>query len=305
MPPISQGSKDSAHIWIYDYSKRDLPDSTALKPLKLIDYAHQGDFHPLGIEYNAATSTLYVINHSRGAGNIIEVFQVSVEDAIAKHMQTLKHPLISTPNSIHSLGDGKILVTNDHFIGAKTSPLLSQVETYAAIPGGSVVYTDIHNSSSTKILSRVPFANGIAMLNSTTVAVASSSKAGVYLYDLNPEHPSLRFRKYIRTPASADNLSVDSSGKLLIAGHPFAPALAQVSKARGKCNSQGSEEERKGRECTAPSWVAEWSEEGGLKILYKNSGEEFCSSSTFVRDVGRGVGFVSGLYDEGLLVVRE
>jgi arylesterase/paraoxonase len=51
--------------------------------------------------------------------------------------------------------------------------------------------------------------------------------------------------------------------------------------------------------------VAEWSESGGLNTLYKNSGEEFCSSSTYARDVGRGVGIVTGLYDRGILVARD
>lgn len=259
----------------------------------------------MGIEFDAATSTLYVINHSRNSGNIIEVFQVSVQDAVAKYVQTLKHPLIYTPNSIHSLGDGKLLVTNDHYIGSLISPLISQVETFAGIPGGSVVYTDIHNPSHTKTLVRVPFANGIAMLNSTTVAVASSAKMGVNFYTFSPDTIKLHFRKFIRAPSSVDNLSVDASGKLLMAGHPFAPGLMKVSKARAKCNIQGSEDEKQACECTAASFVAEWSETGGLKTLYKNNGQEFCSSSTFARDVGRGVGIITGLYDRGILVSKD
>jgi arylesterase/paraoxonase len=297
--------EDRPNIWIYDYSTPSIPDSDALKPLVLTNYDNAADFQPLGIEFDAVTSTLYVINHSRNSGNIIEVFQVSVQDAVARYMQTLKHPLIYTPNSIHSLGDGKLLVTNDHYIGALISPLISQVETFAGIPGGSVVYTDIHNPSHTKTLVRVPFANGIAMLNSSTVAVASSAKMGVNLYTFSPDTINLYFRKYIRAPSSVDNLSVDASGKLLMAGHPFAASLMKVSKARAKCNMRGSEEEKKACECTAASFVAEWSESGGLNTLYKNSGEEFCSSSTYARDVGRGVGIVTGLYDRGILVARD
>jgi arylesterase/paraoxonase len=219
-------------------------------------------------------------------------------------VQTFKHPLLNAPNSIHSLGDGKLLITNDHYIGSLISPLISRVETFSAIPGGSVVYADIHDPSQTKTLVRVPFANGIAMLNSTTVAVASSAKMGVNLYTFSPDTVKLHFRKFIRVPSSIDNLSVDASGKLLMAGHPFAPGLMKVSAGRAKCNIQGSEEEKKACECTAASWVAEWSEEGGLNTLYKNNGDEFCSSSTFARDAGRGVGIVTGLYEKGLLVAR-
>ncbi|KAI4956356.1 hypothetical protein J4E91_000567 [Alternaria rosae] len=304
-PLDKRDGTDSPHIWIYDYSTPNVPDSDALKPLVRTDYDNAADFQPLGIEFDAATSTLYVVNHSRNSGNLIEVFQVSVRNAVARYVQTLKHPLIHTPNSIQSLGNGKLLVTNDHYIGALISPFISQVETFSGIPGGSVVYTDIHNPQDTKTLTHVPFANGIAMLNSTTVAVASSSTMGVNFYSFYPDTISLYFRKYVRAPSTVDNLSVDSSGKLLLAGHPFAPALTGVSKARAKCNVQGSYEEKRACECTAPSWVGEWSEEEGLKTLYKNDGDEFCSSATLARDVGRSVSIVTALYDRGILVAKE
>lgn len=271
----------------------------------MTNYTIPADLNPLGIEFDASTSTLYVINHSRNSGSVIEVFQADVPNAVAKHVLTFKHPLIHTPNSIHSLGDGKLLVTNDHYVRAAISPLLSKIETFTGIPGGSIVYTDIRNPADTKTLAHIPFANGIAMLNATTVAVASSAKAGVYLYTLNPDDHTLAFQKSVRTPAGADNLSVDSNGKLLIAGHPFAPSLMQVSQGRANCNLEGSEEEKKACECTAPSWAAEWSEKDGLKEIYQDSGEEFCSSSTFARDVGRGVSFISGLYERGILLVKE
>jgi arylesterase/paraoxonase len=48
---------------------------------------------------------------------------------------------------------------------------------------------------------------------------------------------------------------------------------------------------------------AEWTESEGLKVLWMS--EEFATGSTAVRDVERGVGIVSGLYEKGLLVWRE
>lgn len=296
--------QDNAHIWIYDYSTPGLPDSQAVRPIELVDRPNARDFQPLGIEFDIATSTLYVISHSRNSGNIIEVFQVSVQDATAKYVQTLKHERIRAPNSIHNLGDGKMLVTNDHYIGALTSPLLSNVETYAGIPGGSVVYVDINNASHTKKLAHLGFANGITMLDSKTVAVASTSKPAVQLYAFDPDNVTLESLEYIRVPFFVDNLSVDSAGKLLMAGHPFPPALTAVSKARAQCNMHGSEEEKKACECTSSSWAAEWDRTGGLKTMYKNDGKEFCSSATFARDARRNVSMISGLYEKGLLVAR-
>lgn len=111
-----------------------------------------------------------------------------------------------------------------------------------------------------------------------------------------------------------------------MAGHPSALELLKVSKGRPTCNpNSDSEAERLACGCTAPSWVslthpviesfcdrrsanpvsqaAQWSEEKGLETLYK--GYNFCSSSTMVRDVQRGIAMISGLYASGLMVVRE
>ena len=52
--------------------------------------------------------------------------------------------------------------------------------------------------------------------------------------------------------------------------------------------------------CNAPAWAAEWSEEGGLKELYKSYG--YCCSSMVVRDVKLGFGMISSLYDSGLMI---
>lgn len=195
-------------------------------------------------------------------------------------------------------------MTNDHYIGALTSPLLSKIETFSSLPGGSVVYVDTHEPARSKKLAHVAFANGITMLNSTTVAVASTAKAAVYLYSFDRENVGLTLLKQIRVPFMVDNIAVDSAGKLLMAGHPFALGLMVVSKARARCDAQGGEEARKACDCTTSSWAAEWSEAEGVKTLYKNDGSEFCSSSTFARDAKRNVSIVTGLYDRGLLVAR-
>ena len=89
------------------------------------------------------------------------------------------------------------------------------------------------------------------------------------------EHRSLALRKVVRTPAAVDNLSTESDGKLLLAGHSFALGLMRVSQGRAECVGDESE----ACKCGAPSWAAEWSEEGGLVELYKDDGSEFCSSS--------------------------
>ncbi|KAF2709501.1 hypothetical protein K504DRAFT_432112 [Pleomassaria siparia CBS 279.74] len=288
-------------IWIYDYTTPDLPDSAAIKPLQLENF-DSGDFHPLGMELESSTSTLYVANHAQ-SGTVIEVFSVSVKSMTATHVITLKHPLIHTPNSIHSLGGGKFFFTNDHYMRAAVSPLLSKIETWSGAPGGSVVFFDINKPETAKTVARVPFANGIVMLNATTLVVASSSKTAVYFFDVAPDY-NLTSKGFVRVPAGVDNLSVDSKGALLMAGHPFAPGLFALSQRRWKCDPKSAKEvERKACECEAPSWAAEWTEKDGLRELYK--GFDICSSCTAVRDVSRGFGIITGLYDKGFMVFQE
>jgi arylesterase/paraoxonase len=273
-----------------------------LKKLTFKNFPNAENFHPLGIEYEKDTSTLYVINHAREE-SVIEIFKVSPSSATATYVKTFKHPFLYAPNAIHSLGDGKLFITVDHYFQARNYLLLSKIETFSGAPGGTVIYIDINAPETAKIIARVPFANGIAMLNSTTLAVASTSKTGVYFYEVTPSH-DLISKGYVRTPSTVDNISVDGKGKLLLAGHPFAFSLVATAAARANCvPGSENEEEKKACECGAPSWAAEWTPENGLKELYKGAG--FCSSSTVVRDSSRGVGMITGLYDKGIMVFKE
>ena len=236
-------------------------------------------------------------NHARNRPSHLLILNVDLSASTTTLISHFKHPLLHAPNSIHVLGNGQLYVTNDHFVRSAVSPLGSKIETFSGAPGGTVVYVDTRAPSASRIVAHVPFANGIEALNESTIAVGSSSKAGVYLFEQD-EHRSLALRKVVRTPAAVDNLSTESDGKLLLAGHPFAPGLMQVSQGRAACIGDESE----ACKCGSPSWAAEWSEEGGLVELYKDDGREFCSSSTVVRDSSKGVGIVSGLYERGILV---
>ncbi|XPS94155.1 hypothetical protein M3J09_003480 [Ascochyta lentis] len=291
-----KGSSDHGGLWIYDYASPNLSDTDRLKQLDV----DEQDLHPLGIAFDASTSTLYVVNHSRHSKSHILILNIDMQTLTTTLVARLQHDLLHAPNSIEIIDKNELYITNDHYLRSATSPLLSKIETFSGAPGGSIVYINTRSPSSAKIVGRVPFANGITLLNSTTVAVSSSSKYGVYLFSISAEK-SLLFQRIITVPAAPDNLSRDSRGALLVAGHPFAPALMGVAQSRAECRVTGVGADCN---CTAPSWVGEWSEAGGLKTLYRDDGGEFCSSTTVVRDLERGVGIVSGLYERGVLVFR-
>lgn len=270
--------------------------------------------------YNESTSTLFVASH-RHDFPAIEMFKLDLGAYTATHLRSIQHPLVHGPNSIALLNDHELLVTNNNYFLARDNPILAKLETNLGLPGGSVVHVDISPvledpaaSVQASIVARLSFPNGIELLNDTTVAISSSSRAKVYFFSLAPAAspgaaPKLTPISNFRVPFAPDNLSVSRDGALLVAGHPHVPSLGTFAHTRHICNSP--EELAKAdagvRETcatlSAPSWAARWTEAGGLETLYADV--EYPSSATAARDSDRKVGIISGLYAKGILVWRE
>lgn len=300
------GPVANAELFAFDYTTPGLPDADSLKKVELVGL-HDAELHTLGLGYHEETSTLFVTNHAHD-GSRVERFKFDIEKLVATHIDTIRHPLLRSPNSILALGPEELLVTNDHYFTAKQSRLLSQLETFLGIPLGPVVYVDLRGGNvDARVAARVPFANGVETLNSTTVAVASTSRLSVYLYTLH-NGGKLEYQSEVRLPFMPDNLS-SAGGKLLIAGHAHFPSLAKFTRSRHICNDPAelagsTPEVRENCEtATATSWVSEWSEGEGLRHVYV--GLDYPSSTTFVRDPKRELGIITGLYAKGIMVLEE
>lgn len=301
----------SASLYIYDYKDPDA--ASPLRQVEIIDFLGSADFHTLGMAYDEATSTLFASNHAQ-AGPRIETFRLDLDKLTATHIGTLEHPLIHGPNSIAIINSQEIYVTNDKFFLARYTKVLSKLETVLAFPLGSVVHVKLSDRDGGAFrvekahrVARAAFANGIELLNSTTVALASTTKSSIYLYDMNADR-TLTFKSSFRLPFMPDNLSVHGN-RLLIAGHPHFPSLAKYTVTRHVCNDPAelvkasAELKEYCQNGKATSWVAEWTEQGGLKNIY--IGTEYPTSATAAWDSTRGVGIISGLYAKGLLVWRD
>lgn len=304
-------------MWVY----REAPQSI---PFKLrLDPEHEGAdaFHPLGIEYHAESSRLFVINHNP-SGTRLEWYKVDTLLGTATLEGTFRDAQnLPTPNALVAISENEILITNDHYMPIREHRTLARLETYAGIAGGSIAHIHLSSSGNSPpqitTLTRVPFANGIALLNKSTIAVASSSTASIRLFHVDwpetqPGHaPSLTPLSSIPLPFLPDNLSVDSKGTLLIAGHPHSPSIERVGKENRFCHvddddptSSTAEEDEKKKKCDPKlpkmSWVAEWSATTGLKNLYV--GKEFGTASSVVKDWISGLAIVVGLYENGLMM---
>ncbi|KAI1432751.1 putative paraoxonase [Xylaria sp. CBS 124048] len=313
------GPVDNGRLYTYDYKNGNLSDDEALKELTFVDFEAQSQLHTLGMAFNETTSILYVANHRQDAPSI-EMFKVNFNEHTATHMASIQHPLLHGPNSIALVNEHELLVTNDHHFLFRENPLMSMLETYLAFPGGTVVHVDMSPIVKDAVLhanvvAHVPFANGIELLNKTTVAIASSSGAKIHLYSIQRPNKQKTGRLTLervsafRVPFSPDNLSVSQDGALMISGHPHFPSLAEFARTRHICNEP--EEYRKAdkamqetcRTLVAPSVVARWTEKEGLQMLY--TGTDYSSSATAARDARRKMGIVAGLYAKGIFVWRE
>ncbi|KAI1842210.1 hypothetical protein JX266_011618 [Neoarthrinium moseri] len=308
--PVPRGE-----LYAYDYKNSGAPDSESLKRFDFVDYAPGEDFHSLGMGYNGDSSTLLVANN-RHDGPAVDIFKLDFEALTATHVRSIKHPLIHGPNAIVVRNSKEFFVTNDHFFLMAKSRLLSQAETYLGLPLGTVVHVDISDATmvTANVVARVPFANGIELLNETTLAVASTSSGSVKLFtvtnDAEPgSTPKLLYHSRIALPFNVDNLSLSSDGRLIMAGHPHPPSLVKFAATRYICNDpaefaaadQATQEYcRTGKTC---SWVSEWSETDGLRHLYADT--DYPSSATAALDAERKVGIIAGLYAKGILVWRE
>ncbi|KAJ8130769.1 hypothetical protein O1611_g2859 [Lasiodiplodia mahajangana] len=240
--PVENGG-----LYIFDYKDAGASDDEALKQLKFVDFKFQSDFHSLGMAYNESTSILFVASH-RHDFPAIEMFKLDLRSHTATHLRSIQHPLIHAPNAIVLINEHEFYVTNDHHFVIRDYPVLNQLETNLGLPGGTIVHVDISPmlkdtaaSAQASVVARLPFANGIELLNSTTAVVSSSSKARVYFFSISniasSGPPKFTRVSDFKVPFSPDNLSVSKDGALIIAGHPHAPNLGKFARTRHICNS--------------------------------------------------------------------
>ena len=243
-----------------------------------------------------------MLNHGEHPPGI-EVFTLSEDAETLTFQRTITHPLMRTPNSVQPISDHEIYFSNDHTYEVRDHPILAKLENFGHIAKGNVGYLDLATDEG-KIVAELPFANGVAQLNSTHLAVASTTGLSVHVFEMQADH-SLNQTLRIRCDAWVDNLRVDSAGKLLMTAHPYALLLEGVAKNQHKYNLDAGRLDGldPSTRPKAGSWVAEWdgNTDGIIRRLYVDDGQEFGTSTTTARDVKRGVGFTVGLYEKGIL----
>jgi hypothetical protein len=327
-------------LWVHSPSKgaKARPQRLTLK-----GYPAGHDFHPLGLDiypsYAGNSSNLFVINHARER-TVIEQFTLSPSSpTTAIWVRTLSHKYFISPNSLALTSPTSFYVSNDHLMTRRLpNPLghiLPMVETLLFLPLSWLAHVSLESdpASSTPTLKHtlvdfgVAFANGVALSpDGKQVALASTTLSQIQFYSRDPSTNSITNTHTVPLPFNVDNISFDDDGSLIVAGHPHFPSLIGVA-----ANKTGA---------VSPSWVmaisprAKAEQEVGspslglppkeydlqapisaasrvpaalsheAQTLFQSNGTGFSSSSTGLRDAKTGALYVTGLYEDGLLVCR-
>ncbi len=227
--------------------------SNSFASIPLTDSFDQA-FAPHGISFFKRDSSYCVmaINHTMD-GHFIEVFEL--ERQRMKHIQTLKHSSMISPNDLVMIDQNRFYFTNDHKYVKGAGKLL---EEYLGLAISNVVYFDGNNYR--EVANGIAFANGINFdAERNLLFVASPRSFLVKVYERN-EDGSLAFVEDIPCGTGVDNVEFDFEGNLWIGAHP--------SLLRFNAYSDGMKE-------TAPSEI--------IKITYRDKGD-FTVESVFTND---------------------
>lgn len=291
--------------------------------------------------HDGSPSNLFIVNHARAQTTIEQFVLDPAHLAEARYVRTLRSPYFVSPNAIALTSPTSFYVSNDHLLTRRLpNPIghvVPLVETIAGLPLSWVAHVSIHESESepnsspiddaddytlthTFVALGIAFANGVALSPSQThLAIASTTLGLVYFYTLNTSTvaPSVSFSHTVPVPFFPDNIAYDDDGALIVTGHPHFPSLVDVA-----ANKTGA---------ISPSWAVSLTPVSDgtrsvtgkdaraplsafklvppvttheVETLFQSDGSVFGSSSTTLRDARTGTIYVSGLYEQGMLVCR-
>ncbi|KAI1488588.1 serum paraoxonase/arylesterase [Biscogniauxia mediterranea] len=211
-------------------------DTKTLKSQKLELVGFPGPFVPHGLSIYSAPSdptTVYIfaVNHVPNAAwtpqnqqlktaSRIEVFahDAARAPAQARHLRTVAHPLIRTPNDLLALSERELLVTNDHRY--LEGPLRVAEELARVVPSSrlgawcNTVHVLLPDDGAppnvTVALDSIPTNNGLGWgsSNSGQILLSDATGGGVYFASLpDPQTRRVQVSHRVQTDGVVDNPS--------------------------------------------------------------------------------------------------
>jgi len=228
-------------------------------------------FRPHGINLytdHTGLQRLFVINHSGGVEEKIEVFEKMISEKLFRHVDTLANSIIKNPNDLVAVSATKFYIASD---SGATNVIESAAEMLFAAGLSPLIYFD--GDQFLEVRSDLKSSGGIsADLSSKRLFVGETMGKSISIYSLGRDLSLEQHIETVELEGSVDNLDLDPDGNLWIANH--ANTLALV---RHFIDA----------EIAAPSQVQKISGIGlmnqSITTIYENDGSEFSASSIGLR----------------------
>ena len=174
------------------------------------------EFNPHGIslfENSDGSYRIAVINHTRN-GHLIEIFDYRNDSLI--HQQSIRDPLLISPNDLVLINASQMYVTNDH---GSTSDWGKTLEEYLQLKRANVVFYD--GSDFSIASENLGYANGINIsLDGKILYVAETVGKKISMYSRNAVTNKLTFLQSVEIHSGVDNIELDEKGNMWIGSHP-------------------------------------------------------------------------------------
>ncbi|GAA5844013.1 hypothetical protein JCM3766R1_004046 [Sporobolomyces carnicolor] len=154
-----------------------------------------------------------------GANSVIEIFETTGNDYELKHVKTVSHPLIRTPNNLVATGPRTFFVTNDHRHKVHWSRAFEMLK---SVPS-DIIYCDATKGTPVcKVAADgLVYPNGIAKGPRNLLYQGSTLQGLVRIWEENTDH-TLKALAEVPLERPVDNIHVDEDGSI------YATALTKV-----------------------------------------------------------------------------
>ncbi|XXG95664.1 hypothetical protein Hte_001933 [Hypoxylon texense] len=200
-------------------------DPKTMKSQKLTLADFEGPFVTHGISlYNSPsdleTVYIYAVNHIPNplwtasssaqpkAASRVELFVHTVGSNTAKHLRSISHPMIRTPNDLLALSEREFLVTNDHYYREGFMRVVEEFSHSAWTDTVHVRLVDATNVTASTSLTSIPNNNGLGWGPNQQVLVSSPLGGTLYFAKLEGAHnKTLSVTHSVRADGVVDNPS--------------------------------------------------------------------------------------------------
>lgn len=204
-------------IAIYDLNNPSASYETA-------SFTTPADFRPHGLSLfidKDGSRRLFVINHLSNGEQAVEIFAVNGKQF--QHLETIKHPLMLSPNDLVAVGPRQFYIGND---SGATQRWQKGMEMMGLMSLANLTYFD--GKDMKVVAGDQPTTGGINISRDGLWLFASgTSSKTLEVFGRDPATGDLQPAASIPLDMSPDNIDVAADGQVWIAGHPKAMALIQ------------------------------------------------------------------------------